>query len=125
MGDTGFENHLLAYARLVDPCTATVVATSDAGRLVIAVSGSIDVQASATVADQLGRMIGAGDHERVVLDLSGVEFCDCAGARALLAVHELAEAAGIACTVEGPRPHIRWLLELTGVAAVLGLTPQG
>ncbi|MBG0565409.1 STAS domain-containing protein [Actinoplanes aureus] len=125
VSDTGFESYLLAYARLDEADAATVVATASAGHLTIAVSGCVDVQACSTVTQRLCELIGGSDHRHVVLDLSGVEFCDCAGVRALLAVQEQATGAGVTCTVQGVRPHVRWLLEFTGAAPMLGLTRPG
>jgi anti-anti-sigma factor len=125
VGDPGFEAYLLAYARLDDTADVTIAGTAGDRVLTITVAGSVDVQACATVSQRLGELIGGSDHRQVVLDLSGVEFCDCAGVRALLTVHELATAAGITCEVRGVRPHVRWLLEFTDAASILRLTQPG
>ena len=123
--DTGFEQYLLAYARLDEASEVTITGTVGEHFLTVAVAGSVDVQACDTVAQRLGELIGGSDHQHVVLDLSGVEFCDCAGVRALLAVHQMAGAAGITCTVRGVQPHVGWLLRFTGAAPILGLTAPG
>lgn len=124
VGDTGFEEYLLAYARLDEDDEVTIAATPGPHVLTIAIAGCVDVQACAALSRRLNELIGGHDHEHVVLDLSGVEFCDCAGVRTLLAVHELATGAGISCAVRGVRPHVRWLLDFTGASAILGLTPR-
>jgi anti-sigma B factor antagonist len=123
--DTGFEDHLLAYARLEEPPEVAITARSTVRVLTIAISGSIDLQACATVSRRLERLIADAAGRRVVFDLSGVEFCDCAGVRVLLAAYETATAAGLACTVDGVRPHVRWLLHFTGASAIMSLTPPG
>jgi anti-anti-sigma factor len=57
----------------------------------------------------------------VVIDLSEVDFCDCAGARVLVAAHGVARARGVPCRLSVPQPHVVWLLQLTGGADELDM----
>ncbi|MEV4708752.1 STAS domain-containing protein [Actinoplanes sp. NPDC049316] len=102
-----------------DGLTAIVVAAPDGGEVTIKLCGSIDRQSCAIVSETF---LGAlADHaaERIVLDVAGVDFCDVAGVRVLVAAHRHAAACGVTCSIVNPREHIRWLFGAMGTAAVL------
>ncbi|KJY35980.1 STAS domain-containing protein [Streptomyces sp. A1547] len=53
--------------------------------------------------------------DRVVLDLSGLRFCDCAGLNVLLEAKATADKIGTELRVEGARTQVARLFTLTGV----------
>ncbi|GLX96655.1 hypothetical protein Hesp01_46050 [Herbidospora sp. NBRC 101105] len=56
--------------------------------------------------------------DRVVIDMSGVEFCDSTGMNVLLsALKRLKERGGV-LEVAAPRPAVRKILQVTGLDSV-------
>jgi anti-anti-sigma factor len=80
--------------------------------------GELDMATVPTVAAQL-QALRAADVDRLVLDLSDVEFADSCALRLMLAWTELAEREGFVFSlVDGPPP-VQRLFEITQVRAVL------
>lgn len=83
--------------------------------------GELDQGGAPELSAVLDRFLhrGAG---RLVVDFSGVSFCDCSGLRALLQGREQARARGVIFELMGARaPVVTRLLALTGCDAVFGL----
>jgi len=80
---------------------------------VLVVSGDLDLGSAAEFAQRASRAAD-GQVERLVLDLAGLRFIDCCGARALAAV---THAVGGDCPVivRAVRPAVRRVLELLGL----------
>ncbi|MEU0414765.1 STAS domain-containing protein [Streptomyces griseorubiginosus] len=100
---------------MVDPSVQTIAA----GRCLVArVSGEMDYTTASVFHPQFKELITRGDRF-VVLDLSGVSFCDSAGLNLLLRMWRQAEASGavvvLACV---PDPVLR-ILEMTGADQLL------
>ncbi|MFG2988336.1 STAS domain-containing protein [Streptomyces sp. NPDC048257] len=76
--------------------------------------GALDLDATpqllAAVADCLARR-----PDRVVLDLWGLRFCDCAGLNVLMGAKATADRIGTELRVEGARTQVARLFALTGV----------
>jgi anti-anti-sigma factor len=80
--------------------------------------GELDMATAPTVAAELQALRAAGV-DRLVLDLSGVEFADSCALRLMLAWTELAEREGFAFyLVDGPPP-VQRLFEITQVRDAL------
>lgn len=60
-------------------------------------------------------------HPCVVLDLSGVTFCDSAGLNALLAAHRIATSNRASLVLACVPPQLRRVLDLTGADQVLAV----
>jgi anti-anti-sigma factor len=101
--------------------SVTVVATPSGDELVVDLIGSIDATHHGALYRMLEELLSTDAPSRVVIDLSDVDFCDCAGARVLVAAHRLAKAHGAVCQLRFPQPHLVWLLQLTGVASELDI----
>jgi anti-anti-sigma factor len=93
------------------------VRTGDGGTIV-AISGEVDVCTEAPLQQALLWIIrerGA----RLMLDVSGVSFMDCAGLRALLATQRRAEMRGGCMRLIATSAAVRRIIELTGTHEAL------
>jgi anti-sigma B factor antagonist len=88
--------------------------SEQAGHLVLAVSGEIDLAVAGRFRQELDSLIadssGAG-----LVDLSGVGFMDSSGIRELLTARLAAQAAGGELTLRNPSASCRRVLEVSGV----------
>ncbi|MGW4942840.1 STAS domain-containing protein [Actinoplanes sp. NPDC004185] len=84
----------------------------------MALSGDLDRLTGPTVLELVERVSG-NPIGRIDIDLAHVGFLDLGGVRTLLRVHQRGARHGIAVVVQRPQHHIRWLLDITGAAAVL------
>ena len=80
---------------------------------VITVSGELDLIAVPGFVERAARA-AAGTSEWLVLDLSGLRFIDCCGARALAAMTR-AVPAGCPVMAHSARPIVRRVLDLLGL----------
>lgn len=81
---------------------------------VVAVSGELDLASSATLDQQLTRMLDAAA-ALVVVDLRGLEFMDSTGLSTLVKAHQRAEQAGKRFALIRGSQQVQRLLSLTGV----------
>lgn len=86
----------------------------DAGVTGLRLVGALDLdgtaQLRAAVADCFARR-----PDRVVFDLWGLRFCDCAGLNVLMEARDTADRIGTELHVEGAHPQVARLFALTGV----------
>ncbi|MBB0243178.1 anti-sigma factor antagonist, partial [Streptomyces alkaliphilus] len=59
----------------------------------------------------------------VILDLSGLEYCDSTGLTALVGAHHRAGTAGSRLSLVGPKPHVARVFTVTGLDRFLTLHP--
>ncbi|GAB3110063.1 STAS domain-containing protein [Streptomyces calidiresistens] len=59
----------------------------------------------------------------VILDLSGLEYCDSTGLTALVGAHHRAGTAGCRMGLVGLRPHVERVFVVTGLDRFLALHP--
>lgn len=91
------------------------VACRDGTSAVVAVCGELDLHSAGELRGALRSLADAG-HTRVVVDFSGVRFCDAAGLGALVAGNNrLRERGGGALSLIGVRPPQARLLRITGL----------
>ena len=87
---------------------------------VVAVSGEVDVCTEAPVQQALLRIMR--EHgAKLLLDVSGVSFMDCAGLRALLAARRRAEMRGGFLRPIATSAAVRRITELTGAQEALAM----
>ena len=90
------------------------------GVTIMAISGEVDVCTEAQLQQSLLRIIrecGA----KLMLDVSGVSFMDCAGLRALLATRRRAEIRGGFLRLIATSAAVRRIIELTGAQEALAM----
>jgi anti-sigma B factor antagonist len=93
------------------PLTVTITRR---GRVcVLGVSGELDIATAPTLTQQAAIALRPPT-ERLIIDLSGLRFVDCCGARALAAVASAAPP-GCPVLVRGASPRVRRILDLLGV----------
>ena len=89
-----------------------------AGTAVVAMRGEIDAVAIPSLSRCLDDAIAAGLH-RVVLDMADVSFIDSVGLAAVVAASRRLDAHEGTLSVRRPGPHVRKLLEITGLTRVI------
>jgi anti-sigma B factor antagonist len=90
------------------------------GTVPIELEGDLDMDATFTFEPALERHIAEDGTERIVLDLTGVDFMDSAGLGALLSTRERAELLGVELRVAGASDTVMRVLEITGTTRLLG-----
>jgi len=99
-----------------------VLSASEAGSpRVVALAGKLDANSQAA-AERFLEEIVAGGATQVVLDCTALEFISSAGVRALLFLVKRVKPLGGAVSVCAPRPHVRQLLEFSGLKALLSIS---
>ncbi|CAM5514211.1 Anti-sigma factor antagonist OS=Streptomyces alboniger OX=132473 GN=CP975_33270 PE=3 SV=1 [Streptomyces alboniger] len=84
---------------------------------VLRVTGALDYQYAATLREEVaGVVLTAG--QRLVIDLSGLEFCDSSGITALLAARQLAHAAEAGLVLVGVPSNTSRILAVAGLDQV-------
>jgi anti-sigma B factor antagonist len=86
------------------------------------VTGELDMNTSGQLRQALSSIPNPG---RVVVDLSGLSFCDSSGLSALLAGHKHLAAAGGQLVLSAVPPRIQKVLELTGLVEVFAFAGPG
>jgi anti-sigma B factor antagonist len=92
-----------------------VEARSEQDRVVLHLTGELDLASSAIFERALGDPALAGA-ALVVLDLDGLKFVDSTGLRVILQAHEAARARGQEFAVTQGSPQVQRLLSITSVA---------
>lgn len=84
---------------------------------VIAISGELDIASTPSLRERLHTALrDTGPY--VVIDLSGVTFCDASGLALLVDARRRAGPKGTTVVLAAPRPQMARLLRLTGLARV-------
>ena len=99
-------------------------------RAIVALAGEIDLYTAPRLQSELAAALASGGPARlvglladglparVIIDMSGVEFCDSTGMNVLLAAHRRATEQGGSLELAGPRPAVRKILQVTGLETV-------
>jgi anti-sigma B factor antagonist len=91
---------------------------SQGGRTIMSVGGEIDLYTAPRLHGELVTALSGGGPEQIVVDMSGVEFCDSTGMNVLLAAHRRAREQGGDLELAAPRPAIKKILQVTGLETV-------
>ncbi len=87
-------------------------------RAVVLVSGEVDLATCQQLRDVLAGLVDQGVHYLVV-DLEQVSFLDSSGIGVLISVLRRIREHGGSLRLTAPTPHVRRVLELTGVTTLL------
>src|SRR6201985_2359299 len=82
------------------------------GFVVVVLRGDLDVTGAADAQAAIAALVALG--QTLMIDISALDFMDCASLRALLEVQTLARRGGGDVILAAPRPHVLRLLTLTG-----------
>ncbi|MFD5318331.1 STAS domain-containing protein [Streptomyces sp. NPDC127098] len=88
--------------------------------VVVAPSGELDHHSADRLRESLNACVADGRY-RIVIDCSGLEFCDSTGLNVLLTTRMEVEAAGGQVHLSGMRPIVARVLEITGAGAVFSV----
>jgi len=78
----------------------------------VALHGELDVTGATVAEASITDLVIPG--QSLIIDMSALDFIDCASLGALLRVQMLARPVGGNLVLAAPQPHARWLLVLTG-----------
>jgi stage II sporulation protein AA (anti-sigma F factor antagonist) len=88
---------------------------------VVALAGKLDAGSQSAAERYLESIVAEGS-TRVVLDCTELEFISSAGIRALLFLVKRVKPIGGAVSVCAARPHVRQMLEFTGLKSILSIS---
>jgi len=109
---------------MVPAVELNVSSRSHGDHVIVTAAGEIDLYTAPKLQADLAAIIdGAAPATRVVVDMSGVEFCDSTGMNALLAGLRQARERGGELELAAPRPAIMKILQVTGLDSVFTITP--
>jgi len=94
-----------------------------AGHAVMSIVGEIDLYTAPRLQAEFARLLENGP-SRVVIDMSGVEFCDSTGMNVLLSALKRLRERGGGLEVAAPRPAVRKILQVTGLDSVFVVHDQ-
>jgi anti-sigma B factor antagonist len=84
----------------------------------MSLDGEIDLYTAPRLHGELVTILSADTPVQIMVDMSGVEFCDSTGMNVLLAAHRRAREQGGDLELAAPRPAIRKILQVTGLESV-------
>jgi anti-sigma B factor antagonist len=91
---------------------------SQGSRTIMSLGGEIDLYTAPRLHGELVSLLSGDSPVQVIVDMSGVEFCDSTGMNVLLAAHRKAREQGGDLELAAPRPAIRKVLQVTGLESV-------
>ncbi|MEU7878539.1 STAS domain-containing protein [Microbispora bryophytorum] len=89
--------------------------------LVVALDGSLDYTNAERLRQDVEAALGE-EHRELVLDLSGMDFCDSTGIRILLSVRKLLQERDGAVTMASLNARLARIFKLTGLTSAFALT---
>ncbi|GAB2868308.1 STAS domain-containing protein [Actinocorallia aurea] len=95
-----------------------VSTASQAGHAVVSAVGELDLYTAPRLQQALAALLTEQELDRVVVDLSGVEFCDSTGMNVLLSGMKRVKERGGVFELAAPRPAVLRILQVTGLDTV-------
>jgi anti-sigma B factor antagonist len=93
---------------------------SQGGHAVVSVYGEVDLYTAPRLQTELAALVRDGV-TRLVVDLSGVEFCDSTGMNVLLSAMKRLREHGGSLELAAPRSAVRRILQVTGLDTVFSV----
>lgn len=84
----------------------------EGSQAVVSLSGDLDMASASKLFDCLQRLVNS-HVPTIVVDLSGLEFCDSSGLGVLLRVHQRAKEHRTRLVLRAPTPTVRRVFEVT------------
>ena len=91
--------------------------------VVVTVRGNLDIDSAAVLTTTLDQVLDQ-PQPRIVVDLSGVEFCDSLGFSTLIRCWRTATSTGREFVLANPAPPVRRILEIMGIATVIPIVDE-
>ena len=88
---------------------------------IVTISGEIDLYTAPRLHSELAAVLADGMPARVVIDMSGVDFCDSTGMNVLLSCLRRVRERGGELEIASPKPAVRKILQVTGLDSVFTL----
>src|ERR1700723_76059 len=88
---------------------------------IVTIRGEIDLYTAPRLHSELVGLLAEGMPVRVIIDMSGVEFCDSTGMNVLLSCLRRARERGGELEIAAPKPAVRKILQVTGLDSVFTL----
>jgi anti-sigma B factor antagonist len=88
---------------------------------IVTIYGEIDLYTAPRLHSELADLLAEGMPARVVIDMSGVDFCDSTGMNVLLSCLRDARERGGELEIAAPQPAVRKILQVTGLDSVFTL----
>lgn len=98
----------------------TLSSRLDGDTTILTVVGELDVATAPELRERLAGLDNNGVHD-LVLDMSGVNFCDSTGLGILVGARKRFKAHGGAMTITHVQESVRRLFELTGLIDTFGI----
>ncbi len=105
-----------------DSSRVRLLSRRQSGHTVIAVRGELDIATTASLRDRILIML-KDTTSLVIVDLSGVTFCDASGLALLVGIRRRAALHGLTVTLAAPRPNVAKLLRVTGLNRAFTVHP--
>ena len=96
------------------PAQASLCVLSRPACTIAKLEGELDIATVPALRERLLSVLGPGVR-LLIIDLSGVSFCDVAGLAVLIGTQRRATARGITVRLAAPRPQMAKLLHITGL----------
>ncbi|KOV85296.1 STAS domain-containing protein [Nocardia sp. NRRL S-836] len=94
------------------------VRAAGAGRAVIAIAGELDPATAPRLREQ-GLSLLTGGSPHLLLDMSGVDFCDSSGLSVVIGLWQQAHAGGGSLTLAAVPDRLTRLLRMTGTDSLI------
>lgn len=96
-----------------------VSSRSQGGHAIVTVTGEIDLYTAPRLHGELAAVIASAvPGSRVVLDMSGVDFCDSTGMNVLLSSLRASREKDVEFALAAPRLAVKKILQVTGLESV-------
>jgi stage II sporulation protein AA (anti-sigma F factor antagonist) len=95
------------------------------GMLSVALCGEIDHHSAVIVRSEIDGMIAEHRPERLVLDLSGIDFMDSSGIGLIMGRYARMKAVGGELVVQRPNERIRRIFEMAGIERIVRIEEKG
>lgn len=93
------------------------------GHTVLSVHGELDISTSASLRDRFLTILKNTTTAAVIIDLSGVSFCDASGLALLIGAKRRARLHGLTVVLAAPRSNVAKLLRITGLDRAFTIHP--